>query len=110
MDVDLSVYADSVLNRYLSNVEKGYPASMRYDSVPKNSVDINTRYLQGGILLMENSTGQVLAMLGGRNLHTVNLTALLRQKDNPEVLLNQPIIRQQLKRAILLPQLLMMLL
>ena len=83
MDVDLSVYADSVLNRYLSRVEKGYPASMRYDSVPKNSVDINTRYLQGGILLMENSNGQVLAMLGGRNFTHSKFNRITQAKRQP---------------------------
>ena len=83
MDVDLSVYADSVLNRYLSRVEKGYPASMRYDSVPKNSVDINTRYLQGGILLMENSSGQVLAMLGGRNFTHSKFNRITQAKRQP---------------------------
>ncbi|MDY0152585.1 MAG: PBP1A family penicillin-binding protein [Candidatus Cloacimonas sp.] len=67
LDMELSAYADSVLNDYLSKAEKGYGSGTRYDGVAPNSVDINTRYLQGGLVLMENSTGQVLSMIGGRN-------------------------------------------
>lgn len=83
LDVDLSVYADSVLNRYLSNAEKNYPVAMRYSSVPKNSVDINTHYLQGGLLLMENSTGQVLAMIGGRNFTHSKFNRIVQAKRQP---------------------------
>jgi len=67
LDQELSSYADSVLNNYLTNIEKSYSSGMRYSNVSPNSVDINTRYLQGGLVLMENSTGQVLVMIGGRN-------------------------------------------
>ena len=83
LDAELSVYADSVLNRYLSKIEQSYPPAMRYSNVSKNSVDINTRYLQGGLLLMDNNTGHVLAMIGGRNFTHSKYNRITQAKRQP---------------------------
>ncbi len=67
MDYNLSLYADSVLNAHLTKVEKsrGYPVKFR--DIGENEKDIVTNYLQGGLVVMENNTGHVRAMVGGRN-------------------------------------------
>ncbi|MDD4309445.1 MAG: PBP1A family penicillin-binding protein [Candidatus Cloacimonetes bacterium] len=83
LDQDLTVYADSVLNNYLTNVEKGYNSGVRYDKVAPGSVDINTKYLQGGLVLMENSTGYVKAMIGGRNFAHSKFNRMTQAKRQP---------------------------
>ncbi len=83
LDQELSVYADSVLNNYLRNVESGYGSGIRYNSVPDNSVDINTKYLQGGLVMMNNSNGHVLAMIGGRNFAHSKFNRMTQAKRQP---------------------------
>jgi len=83
LDQDLSVYADSVLNNYLSRVEQGYGSGVRYASVPADAVDINTRYLQGGLVLMENRTGYVRALIGGRNFTHSKYDRMTQAKRQP---------------------------
>ncbi|MCK9310073.1 MAG: PBP1A family penicillin-binding protein, partial [Candidatus Cloacimonetes bacterium] len=83
LDQDLTVYADSILNQYLSGVEKNYNASMRLSSVSPSSVDINTKYLQGGLVLMENSTGYVRAMIGGRSFVHSKYNRMTQAKRQP---------------------------
>lgn len=83
LDQDLSVYADSVLNSYLTRVEQGYGSGVRYKNVPAGSVDINTRYLQGGLVLMENRTGFVRAMIGGRNFTHSKYNRMTQAKRQP---------------------------
>ncbi|HNQ44646.1 MAG TPA: transglycosylase domain-containing protein, partial [Candidatus Cloacimonadota bacterium] len=67
LDQDLTVYADSVLNTYLSEVERGYNYPNKFNTVSPSAFDINTKYLQGGLVLMENKTGYVRALIGGRS-------------------------------------------
>ena len=67
LDPDLSAYADSTLNAYLRRIENSRGFRNRYDQVPRSAVDIDTKYLQGGLVLIENATGEVRAMIGGRN-------------------------------------------
>ncbi len=83
IDPELTVYADSILNKYLRGIEKGYNTSLRYDGVATNSVDINTKYLQGGLLLMENDTGHVRAMIGGRNFTHSKFNRITQAKRQP---------------------------
>ncbi len=83
LDQELTVYADSILNQYLSGVEKGYNSSMRLSSVSPSSVDINTRYLQGGLVLMENDTGYVRAMIGGRSFAHSKFNRMTQAKRQP---------------------------
>lgn len=83
LDQELTVYADSILNQYLSGIEKGYNSSMRLSSVSPSSVDINTRYLQGGLVLMENDTGYVRAMIGGRSFAHSKFNRMTQAKRQP---------------------------
>lgn len=83
LDQDLTVYADSVLNQYLSSVEKGYSSSMRLSGVSPSSVDIVTKYLQGGLVLMENETGYVRALIGGRSFQHSKFNRMTQAKRQP---------------------------
>lgn len=67
LDPELSVYADSVMNAYLTNIENTRGYRYKYAQTPKDAVDINTKYIQGGMVLMDNKTGQVRVLIGGRN-------------------------------------------
>lgn len=83
LDQDLTVYADSVLNSYLSDVEKRYNYSNKFADVSANAFDINTKYLQGGLVLMENKTGFVRAMIGGRNFAHSKFNRMTQAKRQP---------------------------
>ena len=83
LDPDLTVYADSVLNSYLTSVENSRGYRVRYDQTPKGSVDINTQYLQGGLVLMDNKTGQVRALIGGRNFEHSKYNRMTQAKRQP---------------------------
>ncbi len=52
-------------------------------SVSPNAFDINTRYLQGGLVLMENKTGYVRAMIGGRNFAHSKFNRMTQAKRQP---------------------------
>jgi penicillin-binding protein 1A len=83
LDQDLSVYADSVLNQYLTEVEGRHNYSNKYASVSPNAFDINTKYLQGGLVLMENKTGYVRALIGGRNFTHSKFNRMTQAKRQP---------------------------
>ncbi len=67
LDFELSAYADSVMNSFLSSVENSRGYRNKYSQVDPTARDIETRYIQGGLVLMENDTGYVRVLLGGRN-------------------------------------------
>ncbi len=67
LDYNLSNYADSVLNAHLSKIEKSRNYKVKFKDFEPNRSDIITDYLQGGLVLMENKTGYVRAMIGGRS-------------------------------------------
>lgn len=83
LDSDLTAYADSVLNRYLTRIEEngGYPN--RFSSVPRDAQDINTKYIQGGLVLMENRTGYVRAMIGGRSFEHSKFNRMTQARRQP---------------------------
>jgi len=83
LDYELSNYADSVMNRHLSQIEKarGYPQKLA-DYSPGAS-DIVTNYLQGGLLLMENRTGYVRTMIGGRSFSHSKFNRITQAKRQP---------------------------
>lgn len=83
LDQDLTVYADSVLNQYLSEVETRHNYRNKYSAVSPNAFDINTQYLQGGLVLMENKTGYVRAMIGGRNFTHSKFNRMTQAKRQP---------------------------
>ncbi len=67
LDPDLSAYADSTLNKYLTQIENSRGFRIKYSQTSRDAYDIDTRYIQGGLALIENSTGHVKALIGGRN-------------------------------------------
>ena len=83
LDQDLTVYADSILNEYLSEVEKRHNYPSKYASISPNAFDINTKYLQGGLVLMENKTGYVRAMIGGRDFTHSKFNRMTQAKRQP---------------------------
>ncbi len=64
MDIQEAVnhYVDSFLNVY----DRIYPTKPKYKDYDPKSKEL-PKYLQSAVVVMDNSTGEVLAMLGGRN-------------------------------------------
>ncbi|MCI0432893.1 MAG: PBP1A family penicillin-binding protein, partial [Gemmatimonadetes bacterium] len=68
LDVRLQKTTEQELERQIRNVETGAfgafdgPGLSRHDATAAH-----TRYLQGAAVMMESSTGEVLALVGGRN-------------------------------------------
>lgn len=83
LDQDLTVYADSVMNKYLSEVEARHNYKNKYSAVSPNAFDINTQYLQGGMVLMENKTGYVRTMIGGRDFTHSKYNRMTQAKRQP---------------------------
>lgn len=83
LDQELTVFADSVLNDYLTQVEKRHNYRHKMADVSASAFDINTQYLQGGLVLMENSTGHVRAMIGGRNFAHSKFNRMTQAKRQP---------------------------
>lgn len=83
LDQELTVFADSVLNNYLTEVENRYNYTHKLAGVSPNAFDINTRYLQGGLVLMENKTGYVRAMIGGRDFAHSKFNRMTQARRQP---------------------------
>lgn len=83
LDYNLSNYADSVLNAHLTKVEKARGYSVKLGDFPHGKSDIVTEYLQGGLVLMENKTGYVRAMIGGRNFNHSKFNRMTLAKRQP---------------------------
>jgi penicillin-binding protein 1A len=83
IDQDLTVYADSVLNNYLIEVENRYNYPHKLKDIQPNTYNINTRYLQGGLVLMDNDTGHVRAMIGGRNFAHSKFNRMTQARRQP---------------------------
>ncbi len=83
IDQDLTVFADSVLNTYLTQTENRHNYRHKFADVSPNSYDINTRYLQGGLVLIENKTGHVRAMIGGRDFAHSKFNRMTQARRQP---------------------------
>lgn len=83
LDQDLTVFADSVLNNYLVGIEKRYNYPHKYADVNSNAFDITTHYLQGGLILIENKTGYVRTMIGGRSFAHSKFNRITQAKRQP---------------------------
>jgi penicillin-binding protein 1A len=83
LDYNLSNYADSVLNAHLTRIEKGRGYKVKLGSFDQMDSDIVTDYLQGGLVLMENKTGYVRAMIGGRNFNHSKFNRMIQAKRQP---------------------------
>jgi penicillin-binding protein 1A len=83
LDSDLSSYADSVLNAYLTKVENSVGYRNRYAQVDPDAQDIATKYLQGGLVLLENKTGYVRTIIGGRSFEHSKFNRMTQARRQP---------------------------
>ncbi len=83
MDYDLTQYADSVMNEYLTKREESRGYEKKYADFSPTQDDIKTPYLQGGMLSLEAETGEVLAMLGGRNHNHSKFNRMIHARRSP---------------------------
>ncbi|MDP8233114.1 MAG: PBP1A family penicillin-binding protein [Candidatus Zophobacter franzmannii] len=83
IDYDLTQYADSVMNEYLTKYENNRNYTHKYADFSPTDNDIKTPYLQGGLVTMEAETGEVLAMLGGRNHNHSKFNRMVLARRSP---------------------------
>lgn len=83
LDTELTLYADSIMNTHLSNFEKNRRYSPKFDDIAPNQFDVNTQYLQGGLVLMDNSNGHVRAIIGGRSFIHSKFNRMTQAKRQP---------------------------
>ncbi len=83
IDYDLTVLADSVLNRELSKTAEKRKFEVRYTDFPADTTDIVTDYLQGAALTIEASTGYIRMMLGGRNFNHSKFNRMTQARRQP---------------------------
>jgi penicillin-binding protein 1A len=83
LDYNLSNYADSVLNAHLTRMENGRGYASKLSNFKSSGPDILTTYLQGGLVLMENKTGFVRAMIGGRSFSHSKFNRMILAKRQP---------------------------
>ena len=69
LDLDLQVYADSILNQHLIKFEEKNDYEIKYSDFPKDTIDIVTPYVQGAVFCIESQTGYVKTIIGGRNFN-----------------------------------------
>ncbi|MEO0009239.1 MAG: PBP1A family penicillin-binding protein [candidate division WOR-3 bacterium] len=71
LDLDIQAAANRALLDWLERLEQDYrlrPTKARYDSIFKNdSTDPAPGYLQGALIVEDVQTGEIRAMIGGRN-------------------------------------------
>jgi len=83
LDYDLSVYADSMLNAHLTKLENRYQYPHKFSDVDDGRFDIQTNYMQGGLVLMENKTGYVIALIGGRSFMHSKFNRITQARRQP---------------------------
>lgn len=83
VDSDISTAADSIMNSYLARVERNGGHPHKLSDVPENARDINPKYIQGALVLMDNKTGHVLTMIGGREFRHSKFNRMTQAKRQP---------------------------
>ncbi len=83
IDYDLTAFADSVLNAHLSEFEEKNKYKVKYKDIPDDAVDIDTKYVQGGVFAIEPSNGYVRVMIGGRNFIHSKFNRMMQAKRQP---------------------------
>ncbi|MCB5228627.1 MAG: PBP1A family penicillin-binding protein [Candidatus Cloacimonetes bacterium] len=83
LDPDMSSSAYSILNGYLTDIERGSGYRNKYSDIAPGTHDIETKYIQGGLVLMENKTGYVRALIGGRNIEHSKFNRMTQAKRQP---------------------------
>jgi len=79
MDLDLQKIADSVTNISIKNIEKKYFLKPKEDYGKISNADI-TPYLQFSFLAMEPKSGDVLCLVGGRDIKESSLNRAIQTK------------------------------
>ncbi|OPX24317.1 MAG: hypothetical protein B1H05_05255, partial [Candidatus Cloacimonas sp. 4484_140] len=83
LDLDLTNYADSVMNNHLGKFENKLNYDVKYDEFPADTFDIDTKYVQGGVFAIEPNTGYVRVMIGGRNFNHSKFNRMLQARRQP---------------------------
>ncbi len=83
LDYDLSVYADSLMNAHLTQIENRYRYPHKFSDIGAGKFDIRTNYLQGGLVVMENKTGHVRAIIGGRSFTHSKFNRMTQARRQP---------------------------
>jgi penicillin-binding protein 1A len=80
LDSEMSTAADSILNTYLTRVENNSGFRYKYALVPQGAQDVDTKYIQGALLLMDNKTGHVRVLIGGRSFEHSKFNRMTQAK------------------------------
>jgi penicillin-binding protein 1A len=83
LDIDLQVYADSMLNKHLIEFETQNNYEVKYTDFPADTTDIHTSYVQGAVYAIEPETGYVRVMIGGRNFNHSKLNRTVQARRQP---------------------------
>lgn len=83
LDIDLQVYADSVMNREYSLIEERAEYEHRFADFDPYETDIETPYLQGGAFAIDPQTGYVKVMIGGRNFRHSKFNRITQARRQP---------------------------
>ena len=83
IDMELQAYADSILNMNLTKFEEKNDYEVKYADFPADTTDIITQYVQGGLMTIENETGYVDVMIGGRNFNHSKLNRMIQSRRQP---------------------------
>ncbi|NQV17597.1 MAG: PBP1A family penicillin-binding protein [Armatimonadetes bacterium] len=83
MDSELQTYADSILNLNLTKFENKNDYEVKYSDFPKDTIDIETKYIQGGVFSIEPETGYVRVLIGGRNFNHSKLNRMIQSQRQP---------------------------
>ena len=80
IDYDLQIYADSVMNRVLSDFEKSRRYRVKFEDIALDAVNIKTDYIQGGVFGFDPHTGHVKIMIGGRSFQHSKFNRVMQAK------------------------------
>ena len=83
LDMELQEYADSILNKNLIKFENKNNYEFKYEDFPKDTINIVTPYVQGGVFSIEPETGYVRVMIGGRNFNHSKFNRIMQAKRQP---------------------------
>ena len=83
LDTELQNYADSVLNKHLTEFENKNNYEYKFADFPPDTTDIVTPYVQGGVFSIEPSTGYVRILIGGRNFNHSKFNRMMQAKRQP---------------------------
>ncbi|MEA2104653.1 MAG: PBP1A family penicillin-binding protein [Candidatus Cloacimonadota bacterium] len=79
MDYDLTCYADSMLNNHIKKFENKMDYDIKYEDFPPDTVDFDTKYIQGGIFAINPNNGYVTVMIGGRNFNHSKFNRMMQE-------------------------------